>query len=570
MNKLKVNEINDFFTNYSLDLQKKRHDEMLVALTKLVIGRISYINNVEDILCEINYKETEVSLQESCSKILGKIIEEKGLSLQGHNFGNFSNSEFKKLLDFLEQEINEEISRYTFKFSKEEILVELLSLASVISKLNIIIFTEYNILYKPIDNLESLGIQLKFLDKMNFDDLRSFIGDIKMSIECAVDTVLIDDDLKFSSSQSSKPVNYIELIRLFHAKSFIQHIKEAIPILGEARKEFKLNNENGIVLPQILFKGFFNYSQSTKNEKAQVENDLTNNLFNIFYESLEFQPSDIYSYVGKNEGERAFRLFDNYLTLADKELLVVDIKNKQGLTLNGINNLLDILTLNNKSFNTNDKSKNEDSYFASPNKRLFRAPIIDLDSKILMPTYTWIESLIYLPARILNRDIYSDAVTKNWNELIKTSYDEYYLPELKQYLESMGISASINMDLGKINCLKKEIENIKKMPHEIDLLFWEDNTLIIMDLKNYGMQHNYRDVRLVIDKIDKQIKKMNKLKNFILLRKEKFESILKKEIDEIKIGVITVSPTVYNYLQNKNSSAAILSIKEFKDKYKRN
>lgn len=570
MSKLTLDKINDFFINYSVDFQEKRHNEMLEGLTKLFIGRTSHLNDIEDLLHDIKNLGEIIPLQESSSKMLGKIIGEKGLDIQSHNFSKFSNSEFKKLLDFLDQEMNENINRYTFKFSIEEILIELLNLASVTSKLSLTIFSEHNDSIKPIDNLEKLGAQLRLIDKMHLDDIRSFIGDIKVSIECAVNTIF-KDELKYSNSHSCKPINYVELLRLFHAKSLIHQIKEVIPILGETRKEFKLDNEKGIVLPQKVFEVFFAYSQDTKKEKAQVENGLTENLFNIFYESLEFQPKDIYSYATKNEGERAFRLYDNYTTLADKELLVNDIKNKQELTSNGIKNLLEIFTLNNNKFyEKNDKSKKEENYLGSANKRLFRAPIIDLGTKILMPTYTWVESLIYLPSRILNRDVYSDVVTKNWNELIKVSYDEYYLPELKDYLNNLGKNTLINVDLSKVECLKKEIENTKKMPHEIDLLFLENNNLIIMDLKNYGMQHNYRDIRLVIEKIDKQKVKMNRLKDFIIERKEKFEKILNIEFDNVKTGIITVSPTIYNYLRNKNDSTEVLSIKEFKEKYNTN
>ncbi len=74
-------------------------------------------------------------------------------------------------------------------------------------------------------------------------------------------------------------------------------------------------------------------------------------------------------------------------------------------------------------------------------------------------------------------------VINTWNELIKKSYDEYDLPELELYLHEKDINAQINIDLAQIPELKKDIKSIKKMPHEIDLLYFEKNSLVIMDLK---------------------------------------------------------------------------------------
>ncbi len=65
-----------------------------------------------------------------------------------------------------------------------------------------------------------------------------------------------------------------------------------------------------------------------------MENDFTKKLFDIFRESLGFQPKDIIKYVttNENEGERAFRILDNYVSIADKELLSIDIMLNQELT----------------------------------------------------------------------------------------------------------------------------------------------------------------------------------------------------------------------------------------------
>jgi len=367
---------------------------------------------------------------------------------------------------------------------------------------------------------------------------------------------------------TNKQVDLFKILTLFNAKSTLQQIKDIILILGDSREEFKLDKDRGIVLPRKIPEAFSSYTDKTKDIRVRIENDLTTQVFDIFYDALGFQPKNIFEYAAQDEGKRAFRIYDNFLSIADKELLPLDIMLNQKLSYQGVTNLINIFTLNKKDFyeqknNSGDKS----NHMGSANSRLFRAPIIRLDTKILVPTYTWLESLHYLSHRILNRDIFSDMVTDTWNELIKKTYDEYDLPRLKLYLHEKNINAQINVDLAQIEELKKDLESIKKMPHEIDLLYFEEKSLVIMDLKNYGIQHNFTDVRKVVQKINPQKAKMSKLRQFVLERKNVFEKLLESEFDEVIVGILTVNPTIYPYIQKDESLVKVISIQDFKEKF---
>ncbi|WP_163581767.1 hypothetical protein [Gracilibacillus saliphilus] len=559
--------LNMITENTSINIEESNYDEIIKTIQKVIIGQLRDLNDNEELMKEFGPFFDINSLNYTSSKIIGTIIEVNGFDIIPFDFSSFSNRDFRDFLDFIGNEIDIEIERYTINHTAEELLIEVLKFASVLSRLTFLVYAEDSEGINLNESFENTVFWLRMIDRSNIDDIRGIMGEIKGSLECAVDSILLSK-VKFSDEATKKPVDFFKILTLFHAKNILYQIGEAIPILGSDRKDFKLDKEKGIMLPEKILEAFSLYSNKTKGEKVRVENDFTKKLFDIFKESLGFQPKDIIKYVTTNEGERAFRILDNYVSIADKELLSIDIMLNQELTSQGVSNLMNVFTLNKEEFykqNDADKDKKTKHNMGSANSRLFRTPIIRLETKILVPTYTWLESLNYLSLRILNRDIYSDMVTNTWNELIKKSYDEYDLPELELFLHEKNINAQINIDLAQIPEIKKDIKSIKKMPHEIDLLYFEKNSLVIMDLKNYGIQHNFMDVRKVVDKINQQKTKMNKLRQFVLDRKNVFEQILESEFNEVNVGILTVNPTVYPYIQKGDSLVKVLSVQSFKE-----
>ena len=568
---LRENIIINIFTEGAIINVKNRNDEILRTIQKVIIGRLRDLDGQEELPKELKEFSDIVSLQHSSSNLIGSIIEDNGLDIMALDFSSFRNDDFRDLVDFIEKELDEYISKYTINYTAEELLIKILIFASAISELTFSVYAEESESINPNKMLADVEFLLRIINMSNIDDIRGLTGEIKGSLECAVDSILLSK-VKFSNELTKKQVDLFKILTLFNAKNTLYQIKEIIPILGDLRKEFKLDKDRGIILPRKILEAFSSYTDITKSIKVRVENDLTTHIFDIFYDSLGFQPNDVFKYASQDEGKRAFRIYDNYLSIADKDLLPLDIMLNQKLSYQGVNNLMNIFTLNKEDFydqkdNSSDKKMKKRNHLSSANSRLFRAPIIRLETKILVPTYTWLESLNYLSHRILNRDIFSDMVTETWNELIKKTYDEYDLPRLKLYLHEKNINAQINVDLAQMKDLKKDLESIKKMPHEIDLLYFEDKSLVIMDLKNYGIQHNFADVRKVVQKISKQKAKMNKLRQFVLERKIVFEKILESEFEEVVVGILTVNPTIYPYIQKDESLVDVISIQDFKEKF---
>lgn len=532
----------------------------------------SYVKIIETILRVIKGKVEEIDDSEECKtnslyyssiNLIGTIIEEKGLDRLSIDFGSFSNKECIELFDFIDSTLDEYIGRYTINYSPEELLLKTLTFSSVISKCTFSVYAEDVTSSNNNWGISEIEQILREIDSIELFDIRSVLGEIKGALEVAVDSILLKR-VAFSLSITKKDIDYFKLLTLFNAKNIVNQSKEIVPILGESRKKIKLSKNLGIILPNKIMTAFNTYGGETKNEQIRVENNLTSELFEIFNESLGFKPETILRYASLEEDKRAFRIYDNLVSIADSELLPLDIMFNQGLESRGVNNMMRIFTLNNDEFYEKNSSKNE-NHLGSANNRLFRAPIIKLDSKILIPTYTWLESLKYLSLRILRRNIFSDIITDTWNEMVKQTYDEYDLYRLKADLKSKNFDVYTNVDLSQNSLIKKKLESVKKMPHEIDLLYFNKGNMFIFDLKNYGMQHNFSDVRKVVQKINKQKGKMNRLKQFISDNKYIFEKIYGQEINKIIMGILTVNSTVYPYISDNKSKVKVMSVQKFQD-----
>lgn len=548
-------------------IENSNYNEIIASIQKVIIGRLRELTNDEELPNEFTQFADITSLQQRADTLIGSIIERNGLDTMTLDFSSFSNKEFRYLVDFILSELNNEIERYTINYSREFLLIEVLTFASILSNLTMAVYNESEELFRQNDAIKNTAFWLRLLHTYHLDDIRGTIGEMKGAIECAVDAILLNQTT-FSENITKKPMDYFQLLTLFNAKNTLYQVRDIIPLLGKDRKDFALDPERGIILPTNILDAFATYTATTKTEKIRVENELTDHLFNTFNESLGFQPKDIINYVTKDESERAFRIFDHFLSIADKELLSLDMMYNQHLSKESVDHLVNAFILNDKKYYKHQDERNNRHHMGSANSRLYRAPIIQLETKILVPTYTWLESLNYLSLRILNRDIFSEMVTNTWNELIKQSYDEYDLPALQRHLEDKQITAHINVDLANIQEIKEDIESIKQMPHEVDLLFVNQQSLIVIDLKNYGIQHNFVDVRKVVNKINKQKAKMNKLKQFIMERKPIFERMFQEEFNDVSVSILTVNPTIYPYLQKDDSQVDVLSIQDFKKRFK--
>lgn len=503
-----------------------------------------------------------VDIDELCKRELVALIKKVGLSLFSSK-SKFSNKDFKDLITIVQIELDKEIDKLMFQYNREEVLLNCLLFSSVMSKITLSIYATDE-LDKPIEPtlVNELSELLRKYEKSNIVDMRDFLSSVKKPLELCVG-YLLSESCKCSSKIMTKNINMKKIIVMFYTKLYLINVKGAIPLMGEYREEFMCNEIDGLLLPMRLYKAYSNYAKDTKGEGVDYENNLTNELFREFKRKFAFKPEDLIAYLSSDDN--AVVLYQLYVNNCDKKLFELDISNNTRLLKEGVDNIIKSFILNHSLLNEEELN----GITVNPNTRLFRAPIIELKTTYLIPTYTLLEAFHYFQLRILNRDLFYIENERNWNELIKTKYDEYYLPSLEKRLserQNLYKHIKINLDLSKQDGIKKELEGLKKIPHELDLCFIDNNNVLhIKDLKNYGIQHTIWDVNKTVQKLKKDIKKLENLKLFILKNRIEVENIIGCKFNDIKVGILTVNLTAYNYFDfnSHNKNIEVSSIKEF-------
>jgi hypothetical protein len=534
----------------------KRLDDIIETIMQVFDGYMNSSNIYDKEEKDLSME----SLERLSSKRIGAIAKDLGIIDSRFDFSTFSNKEFRMLIYTIEAELDKHISEYLYKYSPELFITNMMFFASIISKVTMEANSEEEIEFDFNDEILSIERTLQSIRKTASQDIRPFLREIKAATEYSINYVLLST-FTMSDVSRTKKMDYLEILVLFNAKNYLFQLRELIPLLKDRRGELSINEE-GIMIPNYFVDGFNKYAELTMNEKIRVENNLTNKLFEVFRKIMEFEPENIIKYILSQDENRALKIYNNFLSIVDKNLLRMDIMLNQKLTFSGGNKIIECFTLNDKNFY---KSKSATELTESKNDRLFIAPIIEVEDKLILPTYSWLESIHYFSFRILNRDINIKNIDHhNWNELIKTTYDEYDIQELKSLLEYHGYIAGKNWDLSQDKELKDLIESVKGMPHEVDLYYIKDNMLMIHDLKNYGMQFSFSDAKKLVDSVRIEKKKLRKLKKFIMDRKDFFERRLGFPFADVSLGIITVDPTIYNFFVEKEDEVSVKSIAEFR------
>ncbi len=131
------------------------------------------------------------SLNYTSSNIIGTIIEVNGFDIIPFDFSSFSNKDFRDFLDFIGKEIDIQIERYTINHTAEELLIEVLKFASVLSRLTFLVYAEDSEGINLNESFENTVFWLRMIDRSNIDDIRGIMGEIKGALECAVDSIFV-------------------------------------------------------------------------------------------------------------------------------------------------------------------------------------------------------------------------------------------------------------------------------------------------------------------------------------------------------------------------------------------
>ena len=530
----------------------------------LTIFASSVSENTQNELPNLFSKFKRPSLQTKANQIIGQNLDELHfLELDIPKTFTLSNSGIKQLINCVRKEIMMKIRNSLSLYDRSYMIIQMCLLASVLSKITIYLNTDF--IQEERDCIDFLIKQFNRINTYTFFDPRVFLGELKTCLELIVNELLTMELLEDSQFQKIPSINFQAMFDLFGLSfSIIQldNYIDVLPFLKEQeRVEIQFTRGEGIVFPSRIFEQFSKYISETRDEIVIIGDKKIDIIMRYLEKVKKVSPSILEKYLSVTDDERAFKLGNNYVSVAERDLLVNDLALNQRISVDTAKLIIENLTLNNQEFYRNKI----ESLVGEPNKRMFRSPLINFSNFDVVPVFSFLESAKYFPYRILRTDILNKKNGKEWTRLIKENFDERLLPELKDVALKFDINAKTNyyLNQSKHKEIKKLIKS-KKLMEEIDLFFIYDSTLYIYDLKNYGLARNLRQCKSIINtSIYKEFSKLRKLKTEIEAHKELFEVEFGRFI-HIEIGIVTVNTTPYKYFFN----GRVISMPELQKNHK--
>lgn len=550
----------EYFLNTSGVIDE--NNEIFKFLVTIFASSVS--ENIQIELPNLFSKFKRPSLQTKGNQIIGQNLEELYfLELDISKTFTLSNSGIKQLINCVRKEIMMKIRNSLLLYDRSYMIIQMSLLASVLSKITIYLDTDF--IQEECDCIDLLIKQFKRISSYIFFDPRVFLGELKTCLELVVNELLIMELSEDIQSKKISSINFQDMFDLFGLTfSIIQldNYIDVLPFLKEQeRDEIQFTRGEGIVFPRRIFEQFSKYISETRDEIVVIGDKKIDIIMRYLEKVKKVSPSIVEKYLSVTDDERAFKLGNNYVSVAERNLLVNDLALNQRISVDTAKLIIENLTLNNLEFYRNKI----ESLVGEPNKRMFRSPLINFSNFDLVPVFSFIESARYFSYRILRTDILNKRNGKEWARLIKENFDERLLPELKDIALKFDINAKTNyyLNQSKHKEIKKLIKS-KKLMEEIDLFFIYDSTLYIYDLKNYGLARNMRQCKRIINtSIYKEFSKLRKLKMEIEAHKEQFEVEFGRFI-HVEIGIVTVNTTPYKYFFN----GRVISMPELQKNHK--
>lgn len=523
----------------------------------------SISENLSTLLPSSYRKFKRDSLQNRGSQLIGQILDELHfLDLDIPSTFTLRNSGIKKVVGYINIELDRKIQNVMASYRKESLLLNLTLFASILSKITIYLNTDYKVTVP--DAIDTLIGVLNSIKSYTFFDPRVFLGELKSTLEYIINQVLLTDENKHLQNWSEVEIDYIglcNLFELFFAKILLDSYLDLLPfVTRDERDQISFSKEKGISLPDRILENFTTYIFDTRDEELTIGDKKIEVIMKYLQRVKKISPNILNDYLSKPDDKRAIKLENNYLSICEKNLIICDFSLNQSLLCDDSKLVINNLILNNQNFY---ESKPINSVIGEPNMRLFRAPILEFSEIDILPTFSLLESSKYFAYRILRSDILNKENGREWTILLRENFDERLLPELRKIAEVYDRDCKTNyyLNQSKISGVKTLVKN-NSLIEELDLVFVYNDTLYIYDLKNYGLARNTKQCKRIVNShIYKELAKLNKLKSKIFSNKSLFEKEF-GQFETIEIGVVTVNTTPYKYFKR----GRVYSISELKKK----
>lgn len=429
-------------------------------------------------------------------------------------------NEKKIVLDSIVSSLYQQLKSAISYYKKYDIIIAFYTLASYISELSQRIYSLYDFKDTTIEKhqLKENEDKLLFTVKQYYSEsapkISSIIGTDKRIMELLLNAVLFEN-IPFGSRDISN-MDFTNIYIIAYSLSNILFMKNAILSNLSEDNWIEFNHSSFTISEDIMRK----MDQIVKNsylidgQKVDVYSERLNKIYNRVKRKLKFAPADLEEYLHS----RSKLIKDNNLSICvDRKVFEEDVKQITGIPAEGAKNMVDYMLLK-------DVLKEEvlDTIF-SDNKRVFRAPIVQIEGFLLISFPLMVEASKIFRYRILKREITNDNKT---NDLIKKLFDEFDLSRISLLCESMGIKFKQNWELAKE---LKDIEFIKGISKEIDFAFVINKILYLVQLKDKKMRI---DTKGVLNEKRDALKDIQKYKctcEFIMMNSAAVQQLLKEE-----------------------------------------
>ena len=359
-----------FLCIYYYDTYSEHYNELIqVKLNRIIRGSLKSRSSliIGEVLDELNYFD-----QNSPSSVV------------------LNNAGIKKVIKNVEDELDKKIQSKMALYSKEDLLLILTLLASVLSKITILLKQNSNSIEEK-DVIDQLINEFNSIEDYSIFDPRVFLGELKSTLEHVLNRLLLTSEKQKIAPTSEVELDYIglcDIFELFFAKLLLDSYIDFLPFINKLeRDEISFSKEKGIILPNRILESFTTYIVDTRDEEVIIGDKKIELIMKYLQQVKKISPTILDNYISQSNELRGLK-FNSYLSILEKNFLITDIQYNQSLGLEQCELILENLTLNNKTFYKNAPTN---SLIGEPNMRLFRAPILGFSDFDLLPTFLFIE-----------------------------------------------------------------------------------------------------------------------------------------------------------------------------------
>ena len=266
------------------------------------------------------------SLKSRSSLIIGEVLDELNYFDQNSPSSVvLNNAGIKKVIKNVEDELDKKIQSKMALYSKEDLLLILTLLASVLSKITILLKQNSNSIEEK-DVIDQLINEFNSIEDYSIFDPRVFLGELKSTLEHVLNRLLLTSEKQKIAPTSEVELDYIglcDIFELFFAKLLLDSYIDFLPFINKLeRDEISFSKEKGIILPNRILESFTTYIVDTRDEEVIIGDKKIELIMKYLQQVKKISPTILDNYISQSNELRGLK-FNSYLSILKKIFLLL-------------------------------------------------------------------------------------------------------------------------------------------------------------------------------------------------------------------------------------------------------